>query len=75
MKKLIVLIAALGLSGCAHWEQMSETEKQAWIFGGAIVLGSIALSTQEDKVIDNRDICFESVCQLDGSGGPHPLGN
>lgn len=65
MKKILLIIVMFGLSGCAaSWETMSDTEKQAWIFGGAIVLGAVALSMQEDNIIDNRDICFESTCEV-----------
>ena len=63
MKKLMILIALFGLSACtsAQWAAKSDAEKQAWIFGGAIVLGAIALSKQEDNI--TQDNCFESLCE------------
>ncbi len=61
MKILVLIVCLLGLSGCATaWQDKSDTERQAWIFGGAIVLGAIALSQQEDVI--KQDNCFESVC-------------
>lgn len=62
MKKLIILVCLLGLSGCAGWDEKSDVEKQAWIFSGAIVIGAIALSQQEDNIVLKQDNCFESEC-------------
>lgn len=66
MKQTILLICVLMFSGCVStsWVEMSNTEKQAWIFGGAIVIAAAALSQQEDKIILMQDNCFESHCGI-----------
>lgn len=62
--KTLVLVLVLTLSGCATWNEKSDTEKQAWIISGAVVIAAIALSQQEDKIILGQDNCFESECDL-----------
>ena len=61
--RFLALLVILGLSGCATWADKSDTEKQAWILGGAAVLVGVALSKQEDTVNIGQDNCFESQCE------------
>ena len=62
MKVFVAIIAALSLSGCATWKEMSDTEKQAWIFSVAIVGAAAFLAEQEDTTIISQPNCFESKC-------------
>ena len=60
MKKLILLVCLLGLSGCVSqsWKEMSDTEKQAWIISGAVVVGAALLADgmSSDTVVVKQ--CF-----------------
>ena len=64
MKKIFLAVVILTLSGCATWDTKSDTEKKAWIIGGAVVIAAGLLSTQEDNFIvgQSNQPCFESVC-------------
>ena len=47
MKKFILLIAVLCLSGCATaWKDMTDTERQAWIISGAVVISAALIADQ-----------------------------
>ena len=69
MKSIYLALIVVLISGCAavKWDEKSETEKQAWIIGGAVVLAAVALSKQEDNITIGttvpQDICFESTCE------------
>ena len=68
-----IIALALSTTGCATWKEMSDTEKQAWIFSTAIVGAAAFLSSQEDSIVVNQPNCFESVCKDWPNPRPHPL--
>ena len=64
MKKFVLVLALFSLSGCASWQHMTEAEKQAWIYGTAIVIGTAVIAEGLSDSGDN--ICFESPhCSFD----------
>lgn len=43
MKKLFIVIAALSLLGCAHWDQLEPSEKIAVGVGAALIVGALVI--------------------------------
>jgi uncharacterized lipoprotein YmbA len=48
MKRLLLILAAFSLTGCAAWEKMSDDERKAWIISGAIVVSAVVLADALD---------------------------
>ena len=61
MKKLVVLLMALSLTGCAQWKELSDQEKTAYIVAGAILFGANIVKNSNDTVINNNCISTRSI--------------
>lgn len=61
MKKLVVLLMALSLTGCAQWKELSDQEKTAYIVAGAILVGANIVKNSNDTVINNNCISTRSI--------------
>ena len=60
MKKILLILIVFSLSGCATaWKDMTDTERQAWIISGAVVVSAalIADAMQSDVNL-TIDQCF-----------------
>ena len=60
MKKLFLILIVFSLSGCATaWKEMSDTERQAWIISGAVVIGAALIADAMDSDVSlTVDQCF-----------------
>lgn len=61
MKKLIVLLAALALSGCAHWNELSEGEKAGIIIGTTILVGASIIKNSNEDLINKTCVSTQSI--------------
>jgi len=61
MKKLILIVAAFLISGCAQWKELSDQEKTAYIVAGAILVGANIVKNSNDTVINNNCISTRSL--------------
>lgn len=61
MKKIIVLIAALALSGCAQWNQLSEGEKVGIVVGTSILIGASIIKNSQDPDINKVCVSTRSI--------------
>lgn len=69
MKKLLVIIAALALSGCAQWNELSDQEKAAWIVSGAILVGvNVLKNTDGDTTVIENKTCVSTRSIQTGCG-------
>ena len=60
--KTIIIIAALALSGCAQWNQLSEGEKTAVIVSGAILVGAnLIKNSNGDTIINKTCVSTQSI--------------
>ena len=57
MKKLILLVCVLGLSGCATYKELSDGEKAAFWISSAIIVGAGIVANSNDTTVIN-DICI-----------------
>jgi uncharacterized protein YcfL len=55
IRKLVVVVLALALSGCASWDRLSEREQQTWIIAGSILVSgaAIAYHSSNDTHVNN----------------------
>ncbi len=49
MKKILILLIALGLSGCAHWDTLEPSEKVVVGVGTAVVVGALIIRNGEGQ--------------------------
>ena len=50
MKKFFLVLIVFALSGCATaWKDMTDTERQAWIISGAVVVSAALLANAMDS--------------------------
>ncbi len=63
MKKIILVVCMFALGGCAHWDKLSDGEKKAWIYSGAIVVGALVIADamDSDTVIVRQCFPVESL--------------
>ena len=65
MKKIIVLVAALMLSGCAgmkhHWDQLEPAEKVVVGVGTAVVVGAWIIRNGESDIINKTCVSTRSI--------------
>lgn len=53
IKKMVMVVLALALSGCASWERLSEREQQTWIIAGSILVSGAAIAYHNDTTVNN----------------------
>lgn len=53
MRKVLLVLSILTLSGCAQWNQLSDQEKAAVIVGGAVLVGANLISNTQSTHVHN----------------------
>ena len=51
--KSIVLVLALCLSGCAHWDELEPSEKVVVGVGAAVVVGALVIRNGQGDTVNN----------------------
>jgi len=57
MNRIILLLAALLLTGCATWNEMSPTKKTAVVVGAIVVVALVASSSDSYSNSDPNEQC------------------
>ena len=63
--RFLSLLVILGLSGCAHWDQLEPSEKVVVGVGTAVVVGALIIRNGDQPSIQNQCIStrsFETGC-------------
>jgi uncharacterized protein YcfL len=53
MKKTVLVVLLLALSGCAHWDNLSEREQQTVVIAGSILATGFVIAHSNDTRVNN----------------------